>query len=127
MLHLGQFHLQFAFRTFRALGKNIENEIGTVNHPHADDFFDIANLNRRELMIEHDEVCIRGNHARGDFVEPVRPVQHSTRAAGEDRLVEVDLVTLAVAVDDLHAGDAQVEHAVKERAIALCRRFPIYS
>ena len=24
------------------------------------------------------------------------------------------------------AGDAQVEHAVKERAIALCQRFPIY-
>ncbi len=53
----------------------------------------------------------------------------TTRGFGTAEFREVGQMIVAV-LDGLakngDAGDAQVEHAVKERAIALCNRFPIY-
>jgi glycine hydroxymethyltransferase len=53
----------------------------------------------------------------------------TTRGFGPAEFREVGQMIVQV-LDGLakngDAGDAQVEHAVRERAIALCKRFPIY-
>ena len=53
----------------------------------------------------------------------------TTRGFGQAEFREVGQMIVDV-LDGLakngEAGDAQIEHAVKERAIALCKRFPIY-
>ena len=53
----------------------------------------------------------------------------TTRGFGQAEFREVGQMIVDV-LDGLakngDAGDAQIEHAVKERAIALCKRFPIY-
>ena len=53
----------------------------------------------------------------------------TTRGFGTAEFREIGKMIVEV-LDGLakngEAGDAQVEHAVKERAIALCKRFPIY-
>ena len=67
MLHLRKFDLQAALCATRALAENIENQIGAIDHAHTDVLFDIANLDRRQRVIEHDQVGIVGAHCGGYF------------------------------------------------------------
>lgn len=61
-MQLRQFHLQLAFAGSRMAGKNIEDQLGSVNHPALDDFFYIALLGRTEIVIKQQNV---GVHRRG--------------------------------------------------------------
>ena len=42
MPELRQFNLQFAFRTARAAGKNIQDQAGTIQHAAFDRFFQVS-------------------------------------------------------------------------------------
>jgi hypothetical protein len=52
VLQLCQLHLQLAFARARVAGKNVEDELGSVDHPKLDDFFNIALLRGTEVVIE---------------------------------------------------------------------------
>jgi hypothetical protein len=56
MLQLRQFHLHLAFVALRPLGKNIEDETGSVNDPDFQNLFKVALLCWRQRMIENDNV-----------------------------------------------------------------------
>ena len=58
VLHLGQFDLQLALRATCTLGKDVQNQISPINHAHANDFFNVANLDRRELVVKHDQIGV---------------------------------------------------------------------
>ena len=69
VLHLRQLNLPLTLGAACALGKNIQNQIGAINHPYVDEFFNVANLDRRKLMIEHHQIGIVLGHARGQFFD----------------------------------------------------------
>ena len=53
---LRQLHLELAFFGPRPLGKDVENQLGTVEHLHFKASFQIASLCRRQLVVEDDEI-----------------------------------------------------------------------
>jgi hypothetical protein len=65
-LHLRQFHLEFGFVRLGPGGEDIEDELGAIQHldPFADfraggfidDLFERADLSRRKVVIEYDDV-----------------------------------------------------------------------
>ena len=56
VLQLRQFHLQLAFAGARVAGKDIENELGAVDHSHVERALQVTLLRRRQLVIEDDQV-----------------------------------------------------------------------
>jgi hypothetical protein len=87
VLQLRQFHLQLAFPRARVPRKNVEDQLGAVDHPPLDDFFDIALLRGGEIVIEEKQVGIhRRSRARNFFqlaradqscgIGPVAPLQN---------------------------------------------------
>ena len=59
---LRQFHLQRAFAGAGVLGKNIENERGAVDQgrAHAQQFFQLALMTRRQFVVKHHHFKIFG-------------------------------------------------------------------
>ena len=69
VLQLRQLHLQLAFPRLGVFRKNIEDELGAVNHPGVDQFFNIALLRSGEIVIEQQQIGRdRGRGAR-DFLQ----------------------------------------------------------
>jgi hypothetical protein len=59
MLQLGQLDLQFAFFCPSALGKNIENQRGAIEHLAIKKFFEVAALGRGKFVVKNDSIDIR--------------------------------------------------------------------
>ncbi len=119
VLQLRQFHLQLAFPGARVPRKNVENELGAVDHPPLDDFFNIALLRGAEIVIEKKNVGIGRSGRARDFFElaradqgcrigPVAPLQNladyfcagtlGQRAQLRERLVGIELRNAGLAV-----------------------------
>jgi hypothetical protein len=56
MLQLRQFNLQFTFMSTRTLGKDIQNQSGSTQHPTLEFFFKIAFLTWTQIMVEDNHV-----------------------------------------------------------------------
>ena len=56
VLQLRQFHLQLAFPRPRMFRKNIEDQLGAVDHPGVDQLFDVALLRSGEIVIEQKQI-----------------------------------------------------------------------
>ena len=56
VVQLGQFHLQLALPAASSAGKNIQNQLGAVNHLQVQFALQIAQLRGREVVIEDDQV-----------------------------------------------------------------------
>jgi len=97
VLELGQLHLELAVRALGALGEDVQDELGAVQHLERGGLGDVPGLGRGQVLVEDDEV------------------RHLLHGA------EVELVQLAVAdevarvrfaaglhhlVDDVHPGGA---------------------
>jgi len=58
ILKLSELHLELAFAAAGALGKDIENQLATVDNPDFESHFQITLLGRREILIENDQICL---------------------------------------------------------------------
>jgi hypothetical protein len=56
VLHLGQLNLQLAFVGSGALGKNVKDQSGPINHAPVQGLFQIALLSRAEAMINENDL-----------------------------------------------------------------------
>ena len=81
---MGQFHLQPALLRAGPFGKNVQNHFAAVEHLHADGFFEVLHLGRREIVIEHHHVRFAAADEFAEFLE----------LAGADVGGEVDVVPL---------------------------------
>jgi len=99
---LGQFHLQLPLPTPSATGKNIENQLGSIDHPQVQLPLQVAQLRGREVMVEDDQVGaggLRGTPQLVHFASPQqgcrvglrRPLEqgaHDARAGSQRQLAE---------------------------------------
>jgi len=69
VVELRKLDLQLAFAAARVSRKNIENELGTINHSALGVLFDVALLHRREITVENNERSFFGVRFGADFVE----------------------------------------------------------
>jgi hypothetical protein len=69
VLKLGQFDLQLAFMGTRALGEDIENQTGTVEHATLENTFEVAFLTGREGVIENHQVGLFGFDQVAQFLD----------------------------------------------------------
>jgi len=53
---LSQFHLQLAFTGPGMSGKNVEDELGAVNHPRVNGFLNVALLGSSQVVIEQKKI-----------------------------------------------------------------------
>jgi hypothetical protein len=72
VLQLGQFHLQLALVALGALGENVEDQAGAVEHPHIQALFQVALLGRRQRVVEDDDFDLVGQARPGRFRRPCR-------------------------------------------------------
>jgi len=75
VLKLGQFDLVLAFIGLRALRKNIENQLGAVNHLDAENFLQVDGLAGTQIRIEQDDVRACLVHRRLHLRRLSRPDQ----------------------------------------------------
>ncbi|MNT01939.1 hypothetical protein D3C72_1364260 [compost metagenome] len=57
MAQLGQLDLQLAFMAARTLGKDVQDQTGTVDHPALQETFQIAFLTRAQRVVDQDQIC----------------------------------------------------------------------
>ena len=69
MLQLGQLHLQFTFVTSCSLGKNIQNQSGTIKHPALQMSLQVSFLAGRQSMVEYHQLGIVVCHRISDFLQ----------------------------------------------------------
>ena len=95
MFELRQFDLQLAFVGACALGKDIENQPGTVQHARLDPRLQIALLARTEVVIDDDNLGPLGLHALGNLFS----------LSGADKVARIGcLPTPTDLTDDFSAG-----------------------
>ncbi len=56
VLQLRQFHLKLSLAGARMAGKDVEDELGAIDHPQVEPTLQIALLRWREFVIEDDQV-----------------------------------------------------------------------
>ncbi len=56
VVQLGQFHLQLSFAAPGAAGKNIQNQLGPVDHPQVQLALEVAQLGGREVVVDDDQI-----------------------------------------------------------------------
>ena len=61
VLELGQFDLQLAFVRSRALGEDVENQSGAIDHPAFGELLEIALLHRTQGVVDQDQVGVERN------------------------------------------------------------------
>ena len=91
VIQLRELHLQLAFAGARVAGKNIENQLGAVNHARADAFLHIAELHGSEVVIHDHQRHVPHFGFDADFIElaaahqrgGVQSVAHLHHAAGD--------------------------------------------
>src|SRR5262249_9017639 len=69
VVELRKLDLQLAFAAARVSRKDIQNELGTINHTAFGVLLDIALLYRREIAVENNERSLLGVGFGADFVE----------------------------------------------------------
>ena len=69
MLELRQFDLQFADVTARALGKNIKDQAGAINHPAIQLSLQIAFLDRAKGMVEQNQRGFVIRYGLGNLID----------------------------------------------------------
>src|SRR5437667_10769887 len=95
VFQLRQFDLQLAFAGSRASREDVENELRAIDDLTADFFFDLPELRRRELVVEHDHVDVglgggggqcrhlpRSEKGRRIGLEPLLQAAHTLLFAG---------------------------------------------
>jgi hypothetical protein len=55
VLELGELHLHLGLAAAGSRGEDVENQLGPVDDPRADDVLDVLALTGRELVVEDDE------------------------------------------------------------------------
>jgi hypothetical protein len=85
MAQLGQFHLQLALVAARAQGEDIQDQGGAVQHPALQPAFQVALLNRGQLVIEDHQGSVRGPGRVADLVG-LAGAREQGRASGLARL-----------------------------------------
>jgi hypothetical protein len=76
-LQLRQFHLQLAFPGARVPRKNVEDQLGTVDHSPVNDLFDVALLRSRQVVIKEKKVGIHRSGRAGNLLQFARADQRS--------------------------------------------------
>ena len=66
---LRQLHLQLAFACLRMASEDVENQLRAVDHVAGKPRLDIAQLRRRQVMVEEDQRSIGRRHHLNDLVE----------------------------------------------------------
>jgi len=75
VFQLRQFHLQLTFPSARVRRKDVENQLGAIDHSRVYYFFDVALLGGGEVMIEQDQIG-RGRRGRpGNLFQLAAPDQ----------------------------------------------------
>ena len=93
VLELGQFDLQLAFMRARALGEDVEDQSGAVDHAALGQLLEVALLYRRQGVIDEDEVGIERNPeclqllglAGADEIARIRAIETGGQAADHGR------------------------------------------
>ncbi len=67
VIELRQFHLELSFTGAGSRGEDVEDDLGAVHYAHVERFFEVAQLRRRKLLIEDDEVGFKAFHHAGEF------------------------------------------------------------
>src|SRR6185503_6360821 len=68
MLKLGQFDLEFAFASARALGENVQDERSAVEDLALEDLLQVAALGGRKFVVENDRIDVLLAAGGGEFV-----------------------------------------------------------
>ena len=69
MLQLGQLHLQLAFEAARALGEDVQDQPGAVEHAALEELLQVAFLARAQRMVDQDQVGAGGIGRGLDLVQ----------------------------------------------------------
>ncbi len=69
VLELGQFDLQLALVTAGALGENVQDQAGTVDHAAAQDALQVALLDRAQGVVDQHQVGLGGSHGGLHFLK----------------------------------------------------------
>src|SRR5580692_914808 len=77
-------------------GKNVEDELGTVDDTPLNDLFNVALLRRAEIVIEEKNVGVRRSDRARDFLELTRTNQG--RRSGRSRRCRISPTTVAPAL-----------------------------
>ena len=88
MLELRELDLQLAFFRAGALGENIQDQRGAIEHLALEDLFQVARLRRRKFIVEDDRIDFIAPAMLGEFV----------RLAGADVSAREDLFQFLRAV-----------------------------
>ena len=72
VLELGQLDLELALEGARALGEDVEDQAGTVDHPALQQAFQVAFLGRAERMVEDDQLGLGRRDQRLEFLSLAR-------------------------------------------------------
>ena len=68
MLELGQFHLQLTLVALGALGEDVEDQAGAVQHADIEALFQVALLGGGQRMIEDDDFELVVLHGQADLI-----------------------------------------------------------
>ena len=118
MIQLGQFHLQLALVGACALGEDIQDQAGAIQHPAFQPLFQIAFLTGRQAVIEDHQFGAFGGHQRSHFV--------GLAAAGKQTGVG-PLALAAYEVNDFGAGGyRQLPEFLTVSFVIAAREFKIH-
>jgi hypothetical protein len=67
VIELCQFHLQAAFPRPGAGGKDVQNELGAIDHLRVERLFQVALLGRCQVLVEDDRIDVPGLYRGRDF------------------------------------------------------------
>ena len=95
MLKLREFNLELAFAGAGALGEDVENERGAVEHLAFEDFLEIAALSGGKFIVENDGIDFFAAAVGGEFVR----LAAADEGAGDGRVEFLRAIP-----DDLSAG-----------------------
>ena len=77
MFKLRQFDLQLAFMVFGALGEDIQNQTGAINHAALETLLQITLLSGRKVVIEDYQRCASLLQYQGNFLYLAAPRESS--------------------------------------------------
>ena len=69
VVQLSELHLQLTFSGSRMLGKNIEDQLRSIDHSPLNNLFDIALLGRAEIVIEEQDIGVDRSGGSSNFLE----------------------------------------------------------
>ena len=119
VLQLRQFHLQLALVGGGALGENVEDQAGAVQHPDLQALFQVALLGRRQRVVEDDDLDLVVEHADIDAFFEVALLGRRQRMVEDD---DVDLLVDAGLADFVSLAAADEIRRVRGGTLGRDRR-----